>query len=97
MDITTGTSNTQQPESINLHIEQLVLHGFSPGDRYAIADALERELTRLFAEQGALAHSFAQDVSTRRLDAGAFNVAPDSDPAVIGIQSARSLFQNIRR
>ena len=29
-----------------------MLHGFAPGDRYRIGDAVERELARLFAEQG---------------------------------------------
>jgi len=31
--------------AIQFHIEELVLHGFSPGDRHRIADALERQLT----------------------------------------------------
>ena len=29
--------------NIKLHIEELVLHGFAPGDRYTIADAVERD------------------------------------------------------
>jgi hypothetical protein len=33
--------------SINLHIEELVLHGFAPGDRHRISEAVEQELTRL--------------------------------------------------
>ena len=38
--------------NIELHIEELVLHGFEPGDRHRIGEAIERELARLFAEQG---------------------------------------------
>ena len=37
--------------NLNLHIEELVLHGFAPGDRYRIGEAVQQELTRLFAEQ----------------------------------------------
>ena len=34
--------------NIQLHIEELLLDGFDPRDRRRIADALERELARLF-------------------------------------------------
>ena len=34
--------------NIQLHIEELFLDGFDPRDRHRIADALERELARLF-------------------------------------------------
>ncbi|MBD0326005.1 MAG: hypothetical protein ICV68_06225, partial [Pyrinomonadaceae bacterium] len=37
--------------NIELHIEELILHGFERRDRYAIADAFERELSRLLSEQ----------------------------------------------
>jgi hypothetical protein len=37
--------------SVELHIEQLVLRGFSPGDKHAIAAALESELVRLLTEK----------------------------------------------
>ena len=39
--------------NIELHIEELVLHGFSPSDRYRIAEAIERELVQLFSRQSA--------------------------------------------
>jgi hypothetical protein len=62
--------------SIELHIEELVLQGFAPGDRYCIANAVERELLRLFAEQRV--PPFTYDIEGAHIDAGAFNVAPDS-------------------
>ena len=37
---------------IELDIDELVLHGFAPGDRAGIAGAVQSELTRLFAEHG---------------------------------------------
>ena len=36
--------------NVELHIEQLVLHGFDPRDRRAIGEAVQRELARLFAQ-----------------------------------------------
>ncbi|MBI2767717.1 MAG: hypothetical protein HYX53_17610 [Chloroflexi bacterium] len=35
---------------VDVHIEELVLRGFDPRQRHAIADALQAELARLFAE-----------------------------------------------
>ena len=43
---------------IELHIEELRLHGFAPADRARIGAAFERELTRLLAD-GALATRFS--------------------------------------
>lgn len=38
--------------SVEIHIEELVLHGYAPQDRYRIAAAVEAELVRLFTEKG---------------------------------------------
>ncbi|MGD8752520.1 MAG: hypothetical protein PVG14_13915, partial [Anaerolineales bacterium] len=38
--------------SVELNIEALLLHGFSPHERFRIAQAVERELARLLAEGG---------------------------------------------
>lgn len=54
--------------NIEVHIDEVVLHGFAPGDRAGIGDALERELGRLLAERG-LAVPVA-DVGVARVDAG---------------------------
>ncbi len=54
--------------NVELHIEELVLHGFDPRDRHAIADAVQQELTRLVAEQGLSAVQEPAEVP--RLDGG---------------------------
>jgi hypothetical protein len=41
----------QPPRRIEVHIENLVLHGFDPRQRHAIADAVEAELARLLAAE----------------------------------------------
>ena len=40
------------PREIDVHIEELVLHGFEPANRWLIADALERELHELLTAKG---------------------------------------------
>jgi hypothetical protein len=78
------------PRNIELHIEELVLHGFAPGDRYRIGAAMERELARLFAEKNTLA-SLTQEQEVARLDGGTFEVEPGSVAEAIGTQLAQAV------
>lgn len=39
--------------TVEIVIDELVLHGFDVRDRYRVADALERQLTEAFASQSA--------------------------------------------
>jgi len=80
-----------KPANLELRIDELVLHGFEPGDRYRIGEAVERELTRLFAEQGT-PPSLAQGREVTRLDGGAFEAAPGSRAEAIGAQMARMVY-----
>jgi len=86
--------------NIKLHIEELVLHGFAPGDRYAIADAVELELSRLltehFAEPGYSA-LLTSNTAAARLDAGAFQVDPRSRTNSIGTQIAQAVHGGLTR
>jgi len=77
--------------NIELHIEELVLHGFAPGDRHRIGEAVERELQRLFAEQGAPL-SLMQGGAMEHLDGGSFGVAVGSRAEVVGAQLAQAVY-----
>ena len=77
--------------NIELHIEELVLHGFAHGDRYRIGEAVEREFQRLFAEQGA-SPRLTQAGEIDRLDGGAFDVSHGAKAEMIGAQIAQTLF-----
>lgn len=79
---------------VELHIEELVLHGFASGDRTRIGQAVERELTRLFAEQGTPL-SLSQGSDIERLDGGAFEVAPNSKAESIGVHVARAAYRGL--
>jgi hypothetical protein len=37
---------------LELHVDELVLHGFSPAEGFSIGDAIQRELERLIVEGG---------------------------------------------
>lgn len=81
---------------IQLHIEELVLHQFARGDRHAIADALQVELTRLLRVEG-VPQGLTTRVSGARINGGDFQVPPDATPGIIGTQLARTLYQNLGR
>ena len=76
------------PGGIELRIDELVLHGFEPRHRHAIATAVEQELV---ASLGARDPGFWRDGGAQRLDAGSFELPHDPTPAVMGTQIARVL------
>ncbi len=84
------------PQSIELHIEELVLRGFAPGDRYPIGDAVEHELTRLFAEHG-VPPSLIVNIESEHIDAGDFHVAPESKAQTVGAQVAQAVYGGLTR
>lgn len=77
--------------NIELNIDDLVLHGFAQSDRYLIGAAIERELTRLFAERGAPS-LLAESGDFSRLEGGAFEATPGAKPAAIGAQVAQAVY-----
>jgi hypothetical protein len=84
-----------RPSNVELHIEELVLHGFAPGDRYRIGEAVERELQRLFAEQGA-PPSLAQSAARDYLDGGSFEAPRAARAGEIGAKIAQNLYGGLK-
>ena len=80
------------PRSVELHIEELVLDGFELAHRYTIGEAVERELTRLFTEQGAPIAA-TQDVEIARLNSGAIEISAGSNAETIGMQLAKAIYE----
>ncbi len=76
---------------VELHIEELVLHGFSAADRQRIGAAVERELARLLAERG-VPPSLARSGDLGRLDTGSLNIANGDRPEGIGIKLAQTIY-----
>ena len=83
-------------QNIELHIQELILHGFSPGDRYRIGEAIQRELSRLLTERG-VPPSLSHGDEIAHLDGGSFNVASGSKAEAIGRQVAQSVYGGLKR
>jgi len=88
--------NTATPANIELHIEELVLDGFAARDRYLIAEAIERELTRLFTEQS-LTLASAEPIAMAQLDGGSINVRPGTGAETIGAQLAQAIHGGLQQ
>ncbi len=86
----------RKPYNIELHIEELVLHGFSPRDRDAIGEAVQRELTRLFVEQGGYA-SLGRGFEAERVDGGEFQVKSGAKAEGIGKQVGQSVYNSLQQ
>ncbi|HSD82553.1 MAG TPA: hypothetical protein VLG46_01765 [Anaerolineae bacterium] len=81
--------------AIELHIEELALHGFPAADRHPIGTAVERELARLLAERGKQSRLTGGEIA--RLDGGAFAVTPNATPEMIGMQIAQAIYTGLIR
>ena len=81
--------------NIEVHIEELVLHGFAPSDRNSIGSGMERKLLRLFSEEG-LPPSLARTKAILHLDSGAFKVAPELGVEAIGVEVAKVVYKELQ-
>jgi hypothetical protein len=77
-----------------LKIDELVLHGFAPGDHYRLGEALTGELQRLFVERG-VPPALAQASDVDLLDAGRLTVASDAKAEVVGARIAQVLYARL--
>ena len=82
--------------SVELHIEELVLHGFETRHSDSIARAAERELARLLVEHG-VPSSLAGGGQVARLVGVGFEVVRGAKPEVIGTQVARTIHRDSLR
>jgi hypothetical protein len=87
-----GEENTP---AIELHIQELALHGFPEADRHSIGETVERELARLLGERDD--RSGLVDREIARLDGGTFAVAPNATSEMIGIQIAQAIYSGLIR
>ena len=92
----TAAGGPASPGTVAVHIEELVLHGFAPGDRQAIGAAVEQELARLFAGQP-LPAVLARDGRRDRIDGGSFPLARGTRPGKIGAQIATAIHGGLDR
>jgi hypothetical protein len=84
------------PSTVEILIGELILNGFASVDRYRLGDAVERELARLFADQG-VPPSLTQGREIAHLAGGRFEVAVGSQAEGIGVQVAQALYGGLTR
>lgn len=95
-DKANGGRRVTRRHEVEVHIDELVLHGFAAGDRYAIAEAVQQELARLMGE-GRLLQSGQNHLALKQIDAGAFQIQDGSKANDKGSQIARSVFRGLRQ
>lgn len=94
--VNTARRPPHHPVSVELHVDELVLHGFAPGDGWRIGDAVQQELSRLMTNQG-LPWSHGGPVNIEHLDAGSFVAGPAMKTGSIGLQVAEKLHRGLAR
>lgn len=96
MNDTHGQNQHVPAYNVELHIDEIVLYGFAHRDRYAIQEAIQRELTRLIGERG-IAASFLQGSDAERLDAGTVTIQQGMPPDAIGTQVAQTVYRGLEQ
>jgi hypothetical protein len=80
--------------AIEVVIDELVLHGFAPGERHAIGEAIERELTQLLTAQ---AIAPAADIQIDRVSAAPMRMRRGARAGEVGAQIARAVHAGLPR
>jgi hypothetical protein len=82
--------------TIQVHIEELVLHGFHPNQRHQIGEALERELARLFGERG-VPGPFRESATIEDLNGGLFQMKSRSKAEAVGSDLALAVYGGLHQ
>jgi len=80
---------------IELHINELIMHGFAPEDRYRIGEAVEKELANLLTERGMPPQENGLEIAG--LNVGDISIAKGARPEAIGAQVARAVYGGLKR
>jgi hypothetical protein len=79
---------------VEIMIDELVLHGFSPTERYAVGDSLSQELERLIMDQGFQAHG---NLDIPSLRTAPVNLPQRSKPDLVGSRVAEAVYKGLPR
>ena len=80
---------------IVLHIDSLVLKGFRHEDRHGIAEGLQQELSRVFADPQA-AQQLTASGDMPRLRIGNISIGQNSKPQRVGSQVAQGIGKGMK-
>ena len=84
------------PRRIRIHIEEIVLHGFEPGERLRIADALQARLAELLADTPVPGER-AAGIALDRADAGTIRIPEGATASAVGEGLAAALHGGMGR
>ena len=82
--------------AVQLQIEELVLNGIAPSDRYITGEAFERELTRLLSEHG-VPRALSAPGETAVLPELALEVMPGASAQEFGAELAKAIYGGLDR
>lgn len=92
MGLKSSNPASSSPGTIEVHIEQIVLHGYSPADTHRLGEALQAELTRLVQKQGVNGSGMG-NLSLQTLDGGRLKAAENPSTEMLGARLAHSIHQ----
>jgi hypothetical protein len=81
------------PSAVNLHVGELLLHGFERGHARRIADALQRSLTAMLSSRG-IPDSWSRSSRIGRADGGTLQLTREASPRAIGEGIARHVLEH---
>ncbi|HTT22847.1 MAG TPA: hypothetical protein VMG82_28210 [Candidatus Sulfotelmatobacter sp.] len=87
-------SPLHSPAAFEVEIEELVLHGLNPADRYAIAEGVERELATLF-ERERPPWLWQEHGHIERLNGGTIHLGANAAGRMVGEQVAQALYKTV--
>ncbi len=78
-------------QSVEINIDELILHGFSPADRHKIGESLRTELARLVIDNG-MPSAFSTGKNISQLNGGTFQVSKKMQARAVGNHIAKSIY-----
>ena len=78
--------------TLEVHIEQIVFHGYSPADTHRLGETVQAELSRLVQRLG-IDHSAVNNLSIERLDGGSLKKTSQPQIEALGVKLAGSVHQ----
>ena len=87
--------STKNVRSVEIRIDELVLHGLSAREGREAAEAIERELIRALRELG-VPESLSSAIDVERIDAGQVAVPRDQNSKMLGASVGGSIDRALR-
>ena len=81
-----------QPSVIELNIDELVLEGFAPSERYQIGEAVQIELVRILTEQGL---HLTRNVEIEYLNTNMIELPAQTQSQSTGARIARAVYTGL--